>query len=70
MVSISELSEKWDIPYKRVNRWVREFGLGEKVGWSVILTEEEARKLRSLIQDKQFKSIGKPGRPVILGKVA
>lgn len=70
MVSISELSLRWGIPYKRLNRWVREFGIGSKVGWAVILTDEEAENLKSLIKNKQSKSRGKPGRPVILGKVA
>jgi hypothetical protein len=70
MVSISELSERWGIPYKRLNRWVNEFGLGEKVGWAVILTDEESEKLKSLIKDKQINAMGKPGRPVVWGEAA
>lgn len=70
MVSISELSERWSIPYKRLNRWVREFGVGQKVGWAVVLTDEEAEILRVQIMNKQANAIGKPGRPVVLGKVA
>lgn len=66
MISISELSEELGIPYKRLNRWIHEFGLGQKVGWAVILTEAEVEKLKQLLNEKHKEGLGKPGRPLIL----
>ena len=67
MISITELSQRWGVPYKRLSRWVREFNAGQKVGWAVVLTEEEAEKLRTSLENKRLLRTGKPGHPILLG---
>ncbi len=67
MISITELSREWDIPYKRLNRWVHEFGLGTKVGWAIVLREDEVDTLRSLLKEKKVQGVGQRGRPLCLG---
>ena len=68
MLSISELSLRWGIPYKRLNRWIKECRIGNKVGWAIILTEAEAEELLSWIKTRRAVRMGKPGRPVELNQ--
>ena len=67
MVSLAELSREWDVPYKRLHRWIQGSGLGRKVGWAVILTDEEAERLKNMVQQRAEMSVRGRGRPMLLG---
>lgn len=48
MISLKEASEKLGVPYKRVSRWVRELGLGVKLGgWTIVLSDNDLKQLES-----------------------
>ena len=48
MITLKEASKKLGLPYKRVSRWVRELGLGFKLGgWTVVLSEDDLKQLES-----------------------
>lgn len=48
MFSLNEAAVRLGLPYKRVSRWVRELGLGQKLGgWAVMLTIEDLKVLES-----------------------
>lgn len=68
MISVTELSKELNIPYKRLNRWIHEFGLGTKVGWALILTENEVEALKEKLAARKLEGQGKSGRPLILGE--
>jgi len=69
MISVTELSQELGIPYKRLNRWIHEFGLGTKVGWALILTEDEVEMLKQKLAARKLEGRGKSGRPLILGEI-
>lgn len=64
MKSIGQVCEELNVPYKRMNRWLREFNLGTKVGWGVVLDDNDVEKLKELLKAKQQDALGKPGRPL------
>lgn len=68
MISVTELSQELNIPYKRLNRWIHEFNLGTKVGWALILTEGEVDTLKQKLAARKLEGQGKSGRPLILGE--
>lgn len=57
MYSLGEVSRQLDLPYKRLTRWVRELGLGKKLGgWTVVLSSEDIAILESKLNGQNNKS--------------
>ena len=70
LLSIRELSIRWGVPYKRLNRWINEAGVGQKVGHGVVLTEDEVKLLSDKLQARAEELEGQRGRPYQLGEAA
>jgi hypothetical protein len=68
MKSIGQVCEELGVPYKRANRWLRELNIGTKVGWGVVLSDDDVEKLKRLLKAKQEAGAGKPGRPLTFGQ--
>ena len=68
LLSIRELSIRWGVPYKRLNRWINEVGVGQKVGHGVVLTEAEVERLSKMLQARAEEQ--QRGRPYQLGEAA
>lgn len=46
LISIGEAANRLDRKYHWVHRWVKTRGLGKKVGWGIVLTEDDLRVLK------------------------
>lgn len=52
MYSVSEVARKLGVPDKRLYRWIREEGVGTKVGFAVILSDADIIVLRRRIEER------------------
>lgn len=46
MYSIGEVAAMLGLKYNCVHRWVRQEGLGRKVGWGIVLSDSDVEKLK------------------------
>ena len=53
MESIGEVSERIGRPYKWLRRQVIRMGLGQKVGWAIVLSETEVKELERIYGRKE-----------------
>lgn len=50
--SVSEAAKELGVPYKRVCRWIKELGLGQKFGagsWIIILSDDDLATLKKKV---------------------
>ena len=52
MYSVSEVAGMLGVPDKRLYRWIREEGVGTKVGFAVILSDSDIEVLKRLRDER------------------
>lgn len=52
MYSIGEVSKRLGIPEKRLYKWVRRDGLGQKVGFGWVLFDKDVKKLSEKLAER------------------